>query len=358
MKILILTQIVDRSDPILGFFHQWIKAFSDQADSVEVLCLKKGEFTLPANVRVHSLGKESHPSRLRYLLKFYSAIWKLRREYDAVFVHMNPEYVVLGWVVWMILGKKVSLWYAHGVKTTMLRIATWCAHIVFTSTTQGFPITTSKVRVVGQGIDIDLFKPDGMQRALGSLRLITVSRISRSKNILLLLHALKLMKETAQILPLTIVGEPITAGDHAYKEELENYIEKNELSSSVTFAGGIPNKELPHILSQHDVLINAYAHHSLDKALLEAMACGLIVVSSNTSYTHVVHEDSDLSVYAQLLVPKVGDVEMFASNIGALVQLCNDERMQISNASRAVILKKFNLPGLISRILSYLRTDI
>ena len=58
MKILICTQKVDLNDDILGFFHSWIAEFAKQCEKVTVICLYKGEYDLPGNVKVLSLGKE------------------------------------------------------------------------------------------------------------------------------------------------------------------------------------------------------------------------------------------------------------------------------------------------------------
>src|SRR3990167_7472201 len=96
MKLLILTQKMNRNDPILGFFHDWVKRLSERVESLTVVCLEKGEFDLPMDVKVLSLGKESSQSRLKYLWRFYKYIWRERKNYDAVFVHMNPEYAILG----------------------------------------------------------------------------------------------------------------------------------------------------------------------------------------------------------------------------------------------------------------------
>ncbi|HRH30994.1 MAG TPA: hypothetical protein PK886_02950, partial [Candidatus Paceibacterota bacterium] len=96
MKILITTQIIDTNDPILGFFHSWLKEFSKNFERVVVVCLKKGEFDLLENVEVLSLGKEGGVSRIKYIFNFYKYIFKERKNYDVVFVHMNEEYVLLG----------------------------------------------------------------------------------------------------------------------------------------------------------------------------------------------------------------------------------------------------------------------
>jgi len=94
MKLLILTQIVDLNDDVLGFMHGWIAEFAKNCELVTVICLKKGETNLPDNVKVLSLGKETGRSRIKYLLNFYRYIWQYRGNYDNIFVHMNEQYVL------------------------------------------------------------------------------------------------------------------------------------------------------------------------------------------------------------------------------------------------------------------------
>ena len=63
MKLLICTQAVDREDSVLGFFHSWIREFAKHYESVTVICLYKGEYDLPENVKILSLGKEDNIAR-------------------------------------------------------------------------------------------------------------------------------------------------------------------------------------------------------------------------------------------------------------------------------------------------------
>ena len=117
MRLLIVTQAVDTEDSALGFFHRWIQEFATHCESVHVICLKEGAHDLPANVSIHTLGKEGGRSRVKYVTRFYRYVFGLRAEYDAVFVHMNPEYVILGGAYWRLTGKKIALWYVHRAKT-------------------------------------------------------------------------------------------------------------------------------------------------------------------------------------------------------------------------------------------------
>jgi hypothetical protein len=131
MRLLVITQKINNTDPVLGFFHQWIAEFAKRAESIIAICLEKGTCALPANVRVRSLGKEVRPSRLLYLVHFFTYLWQERKNYDAVLVHMNQEYVLLGALPWRLLGKKIYMWRNHHSGSVFTQIAGYLCNKVF-----------------------------------------------------------------------------------------------------------------------------------------------------------------------------------------------------------------------------------
>ncbi len=94
MKLLIFTQKVDKNDTTLGFFHLWLMGFAKRCESVHVICYGKGEYDLPENVHVYSLGKEYRAGKINYAKNSIKYLFNLRGKYDKVFVHMNPMYIV------------------------------------------------------------------------------------------------------------------------------------------------------------------------------------------------------------------------------------------------------------------------
>ena len=96
-SILITTQRVDTADPVLHFFLDWIREFAIRYDVVYVVCLQAGDYDLPDNVIVKSLGKEVNPSRWRYILKFYRHVIPLVtfNKVNKIFFHMNEIYILL-----------------------------------------------------------------------------------------------------------------------------------------------------------------------------------------------------------------------------------------------------------------------
>src|SRR3990167_8080676 len=174
MKLLICTQTVDKNDPTLGFFVRWIEEFEKYCE-VEVVSLK-------------TLGSGGRLARAWRLLRL-----AMRKEYDAVFVHMNPEYLVAAGWLWRLLHKRVALWYTHKSVSLYVRVAHFFTEVVFTASTESFRLASRKVRVVGHGIDTTRPVPPRTS-APGLVRLITTGRIAPVKGIEVMVEAFLMLK--------------------------------------------------------------------------------------------------------------------------------------------------------------------
>ena len=263
MKLLIVTQTIDINDSVLGFFCRWVEEFSKHAERIEVICLKEGKHKLPANVRVHSLGKEhGAASRAMYTWRFLLLAWRLRHDYDAVFVHMNPEYIMLGGFFWQLWGKRIALWYTHKSVNLKLRIAVFFADIVFTASVESFRLPTKKLHVMGHGIDTDFFSPDTSISRENWL--LSVGRLMPSKR-----HDLAIRMAVNEDKELHIAGEG------SERKKLEALA--NELGARVQFLGPLTQRQLRDEYRRAGLLIHTSETGSLDKVVLEALACGLHV---------------------------------------------------------------------------------
>ncbi len=289
MKLLIVTQKVDVTDPVLGFFTRWIEEFAKQCEKITVVCLQKGAHTFPHNVEVLSLGKEGfkmHDARIKrhrssYALRFLTYIWKRRNDYDSVFVHMNPEYVILGSPLWKMLGKHVVFWYVHGSINAKLRLAEKLSDKILTASEESFRLPSPKVEVVGHGIDTELFS--GKADRTG-LTLLTVSRIAPVKDLTTLILGFCELRKKIEGVTLDIVGEPVVKSDEVYQKELAVLIATLGLSDAVRFLGAVPFGSLPAVYNEHTVFIHASRTGSVDKAVLEALSCGLPVCTSSEAF--------------------------------------------------------------------------
>lgn len=289
-KLLIITQKVDEHDQLLGFFIEWIRRMAAGMD-VSVLCLEKGSYHLPSTVKVSSMGKEHGNSKIHQLFNFYLYIISRRHDYDAIFVHMNPIWAVLGGWFWRLSGKKLIFWYTSGGVTLKLRIATWFANTILTASPESFRLKSKKVVVTGHGIDSNLFKPAEHRFASETFRILTVGRISPVKNYEVLIDAADILNKKGMNFSVTIVGEPALKNEKEYLDGLKRMIEEKGLSGRFSFIGRIEHKNLPGVYQNHDLFVHMSKTGSLDKTILEAMSCGMIVVSSNdASKSFLPHE--------------------------------------------------------------------
>jgi glycosyltransferase involved in cell wall biosynthesis len=293
MKLLIVTQTVDKRDDVLGFFHRWLQEFSTYFESIIVICLKKGEVDLPNNIKVISLGKEQGASRLTYIFRFYKYIFKYKKDYHTVFVHMNPVYVVLGGIFWKLMGKKIALWYTHRQVDLKLRLAVPFTDVIFSAAPESFRIKTNKLKIVGHGIDTELFVfKNKIQDAIFTI--VHVGRITRIKNCDTLIEAVAILKHKLQTpFKIIFIGKAVQIDDLSYEQELKKLIKDQNVEDVVEFKGSVPNIEMPHEYEKADVTVNLTPTGGLDKAVFESFATGTPVLITNEAFAGFLGEYKD-----------------------------------------------------------------
>ena len=343
MRLLVITQKVDANDQVLGFMIGWLEALAKQAKSLEVICLEKGDYKLPDNVRVYSLGKEKGQSRLKYLFNFYRFLWQLRHRYDAVWVHMNQIYIILGYPLWFLGKKKISLWYAHGSVSFSLRLASKLAGVIFTSSASGFRLASGKVKIVGQGIDTDLFnfEPNAPREAGLMVNVGRLSSVKKQKELIVSLS-------TINNLPwrLEFFGSPITLADQLYTQELASTIAQLNLSDRVTLAGSLNHNLLPSRLRAAEVFVTMSRTGSLDKAVLEAMSAGVIPVTLGETFRPILPDG------AKWLA--ADDEKTWVLAVKKVLTLSVDEKESLRRQLSQEIINKHSLTALMEKIVTTL----
>jgi len=293
VNLLLITQKVDQTDDVLGFFHGWIERLAQHCQTLTVLCLEVGSHDLPAHVEVISLGKDpTRPrwaNRVRGVLAFYRQIWSRRRRYDQVLVHMNPEYVVLGGMFWGIWRKRVFLWYTHRSVTAALRAAQFLVERIFTASPESCRLRSRRVAVTGHGIDLDLFSLRSRLRH-GRFQILTAGRVAPAKNLHLLIEAAAMLRRWQFDFELRIAGGPALGSNHSYLCRLEELIAHHDLREQVTLVGALPHRSLPGFYAEGDLFVNLSSTGSVDKAVLEAMGSGLLVLTSNEAFAPLLPE--------------------------------------------------------------------
>ncbi|MDO8467168.1 MAG: glycosyltransferase family 4 protein [bacterium] len=365
MRLLFITQKVDKNDDVLGVYHRWIEKLAAKTEKINVICLYKGKVEMPGNVVVHSLGKElTGHNRFRYLGNFFRLVWKLRSEYDVVFVHMNPEYVILAGWLWRMLGKRVVLWYAHYLSNLKLRIAAIFPNIIVTSTRRAFPYASKKLIVLQQGIDTGNFSslPRPVSSEGGSasggkdaavVKFLFLGRIAPVKKLEVLVRAIQLASQRINA-RLSVVGSP-TAGkpvEAEYLREVQKLVSGLGLSGRIGFEKPVANILTPEIYRKHDIFVNLTVTGSFDKSTLEAMACGSPILVSNLAFRDVLPEDLQ-----SLLMFQEGDHRDLAEQMVKLAALSAQDREAIGGRLRDIIVEKHGLDGLVDKLYSALSAN-
>lgn len=293
MKLLIITQKVDMNDGVLGFFHGWLEKLSAKAD-LFVVANYVGEYNLPENIKIFSLGKEKGVGKFVKFLKYRWLLLKLLPKSDGVFFHMCPEYVIGAGLCPKIFRKKTLLWYAHKSVNWKLKFAEKLVDKIFTSSKESFRLPSKKVEITGNGIDVEKFKAKiSNLKSGGKFKIITAGRISETKNLHILVEVAEILKsKNFNDFEIKIAGVPILESDKIYFEKLKNLIQEKKLDDRIEFVGSIPNKDIAEFYQSGDLFINFSDTGSLDKAILEAMACGLQILTSNEAFKDILKKEN------------------------------------------------------------------
>ncbi|MDR1853402.1 MAG: glycosyltransferase [Azoarcus sp.] len=147
-------------------------------------------------------------------------------------------------------------------------------------------VPDERVEVVGNGVDAEVFRPRERKAARAALGLppeapvlITVGWLVERKGFHRVIDLLPSLVKRWPGLVYLIVGAGNLAGDnHA---ELEAQVDRLGLRDNVRFLGAVPTEELSGPLSAADVFVLATRGEGWANVFLEAMACGLPVVTTD-----------------------------------------------------------------------------
>ena len=342
IKLLIITQKVDINDDILGFFHGWIEKFAEKFEQLVVICLQKGEHNLPENVKVLSLGKEKKKSRLKYIFNFYKYILQERRNYDTVFVHMNPIYVILGYLLWKSWNKKICLWYNHRYGNWITKRAIKMANFVFYTSPFSFASKFKKARIMPAGIDIGILKSKVQsQKSKIKNSTLFLGRVSPVKNLDVLIGAVKILDKRGVNFILNIVGDIATNKQSSYFRRIKQSTQILEKEGKIRFLGSVPHHKAVEIYNQNEIFINLTNSGSLDKTILEAMACEIPVLVSNKSFDNILPEE---------LIFKEQDEKDLAKKIEVMLEWQRKKKEKITRELRKKVKENQSLKRLILEI--------
>lgn len=247
-------------DIINGSLVGWVDELAKRVKEVYLLTLDRPK-QLPtrSNIYMNLMGSRS-TNKIKTALRFI----RITRStpVDCFFIWQGGHYPAL----LKLTGKPVFQWKAHPrVEWWQDLYSRYCNNITFTSTPYSYP-GGGRVEVVGHGVDCEHFRPMNVQKTWDYLM---VGRVSRSKKIE---KAAKLVGDKT----LVCVGPCLTKDDYKYKVELYEVF----AGKRIMFLGSVTRDRMPLIYNRAKVLLN-FSVTALDRSVLEAMACGVTVHTTN-----------------------------------------------------------------------------
>jgi glycosyltransferase involved in cell wall biosynthesis len=251
----------------------------------------------------------------KYLLNFWVLYLNWKYKIDRCFIHMNFEWATYFAPAFKIFSIPVIVWYAHGSVSKKLIRAHKFATRIISSTIEGFRIPSNKLSLIGQSIDLDQFELIDFKEEKSS-NLIYVGRISSSKNLEKIIDVLNLIvnKQDKKQIKLLIIGDTLTSNDKHYKASLLQQIETLNLQENVIFKGHLQQNEIIGLYKDVFAHISFSSTGSLDKTLVESLAVGCPVLTSNDAMVaildHEYHIKLDDINGAAILVNNLFDYQL------------------------------------------------
>lgn len=140
---------------------------------------------------------------------------------------------------------------------------------------------TQRVHVIHHGVDHERFRVSGGEvsiRAFKKPYILYVGQLQPRKNLVRLIRAFEQLKWSRPELQLVI------AGGHGWlKQPILEAIKKSSAAKDIVLPGVVPDNLLPALYRQAEVFVLPSLYEGFGMPILEAMACGCPVVTSNVS---------------------------------------------------------------------------
>lgn len=146
------------------------------------------------------------------------------------------------------------------------------------------------IEVIPNGVDLERFCPAPTSEKGDCLRLLTVGRLSATKRVEMLIEAVEILHNDGLDVHLAV------AGGGAMEGRLKQMIEQKGLGEIAEMAGRVESEDMPALYRQSDILVSATMQEGMSNAMLEAMACGLPIVTTRCEGVEELIRDNGIVV--------------------------------------------------------------
>ncbi len=172
--------------------------------------------------------------------------------------------------------------------------------------TRRYGVDAEKVRVVTGGVDVERFRPLGLDRIHASV--LFVGRLDRRKGFSFLLRAFRRVRDELSSARLFVVG---AVG--RIDRRLARFLTRHELREHVVFLGGLGDQELCEWMNRCEIQVVPSVFEGLGLAAVEGLASGGLVIGTRGSGLDEVISDGQDG-----FLVRYGDDEKLAARMKAI----------------------------------------
>jgi glycosyltransferase involved in cell wall biosynthesis len=184
-------------------------------------------------------------------------------------------------------------------------------------------VEEGKIEVISYGIDLQKFRPIN-RKPMKKLKILFIGRLEEQKGIYELIPVWQKLKAEFDNVELNIYG----------KGPLQSYINRHGQATNI-----IAYSQIPKLMQTSDILVlpskpDKYWEEYLGMVLLEAMACGLPIITTDCGAIPEVVDDS-------ALIGKSGSQKDFYSNLKSMIEK-SSLRQEFSKKGISRVKKNFD----------------
>jgi len=163
-----------------------------------------------------------------------------------------------------------------------------------------------------------------------------IGRLSEEKGILNLIEAIPPLLETDDKICFLI------GGDGHLRSAVEEYLSRKQLRGRVDYVGWVPHERVPDYLNELRLLILPSYSEGLPNIMLEAMACGTVVLATPVGGIPDVIRDGVTG-----FIMEDNSVDCIARNIARVLN--HEDLEQVAGNARALVEKEYTYQSAVER---------
>jgi glycosyltransferase involved in cell wall biosynthesis len=258
------------------------------------------------------------------LVPYFIKVWKLAGEAQLIHVLSNSGWswqlfsapvLWLGWlrntpVIINYRGGEAQRYFEKSIDRVRPSIKKAAAVVVPSGYLQNiFSDFSIRTKVIPNIIDLNRFAPSDKNIDSTILHLVVTRNLEAIYGIETAIRAVAILKEKIPNVRLSIAGsgEQLTV--------LQNLVGSLNLQEEVVFTGKLNPDQIVRLYHTADIMLNPTTVDNMPNSILEALACGLPVVTTNVGGIPYIVKDNETALFTQ-----VNDPNQMASQVLRIVE--------------------------------------